>query len=273
MTAIKAAVQEPVTITAIPAFSDNYIWMIADSKHAVVVDPGQAQPVLDRLRRDELTLTAILLTHHHHDHVGGVQAILEQYSVPVYGPALEVLPACDFALVQGDTVTLAAPAMTLNVLDVPGHTAGHIALTGTLTTPRGEQPVLFCGDTLFVGGCGRLFEGTPAQMLNSLDQLAALPGDTQVFCAHEYTLANLRFARAVEPDNQALSAFEAACVHKRDNAQPTVPSTIETERQCNPFLRSREAAVIEAAQSWAQTTLTAPVDVFAALREWKNGFK
>ena len=273
MTATNAATQEPVTITAIPAFSDNYIWMIADTKYAVVVDPGQAQPVLDRLSRDGLTLTAILLTHHHHDHVGGVQAILDQYAVPVYGPALEVLPACDFPLVQGDAVTLQAPAVALTVIDVPGHTAGHIALTGTLTTQAGAQSVLFCGDTLFVGGCGRLFEGTPAQMLHSLDQLAALPGDTQVFCAHEYTLANLRFARAVEPDNDALAAFETACMDKRENAQPTVPSTIETERQCNPFLRSREAAVIEAAQTHAEKKLATSVDVFATLREWKNGFK
>jgi hydroxyacylglutathione hydrolase len=273
MTATNAAAQEPVTITAIPAFSDNYIWMIADTKHAVVVDPGQAQPVLDRLQRDGLTLTAILLTHHHHDHVGGVQAILDQFAVPVYGPALEVLPACDFPLVQDDRITLDAPALALSVIDVPGHTAGHIALTGTLTTPAGAQSVLFCGDTLFVGGCGRLFEGTPAQMLHSLDQLAALPSNTQVFCAHEYTLANLRWARTVEPHNQALSAFEATCIGKRDNAQPTVPSTIEIERQCNPFLRSREPVVVQAAQAWSQQTLTAPVDVFAALREWKNGFK
>lgn len=273
MTSTDATVRQPVNIKAILAFSDNYIWMIEDGQHAVVIDPGQAQPVLDRLKKDGLTLTAILLTHHHHDHVGGVQSILSHFKVPVYGPALEVLPVCDALLSQDDRVILDAPALALSVIDVPGHTAGHIAYTGTLQTATGSQSVLFCGDTLFVGGCGRLFEGTPAQMLHSLDQLAALPSDTQVFCAHEYTLSNLRWARSVEPENETLSAFEQDCVAKRKADQPTVPSTIQTELACNPFMRSREPAVATAAQNWSKKSLLEPVDVFATLREWKNGFK
>lgn len=273
MTSNDATVSQPVNVRAIPAFSDNYFWMVEDGQHAVVVDPGQAQPVLDRLKKDGLTLTAILLTHHHHDHVGGVQEILSHFKVPVYGPAFEVLPVCDVSLSQNDNVTIDAPALALTVIDVPGHTAGHIAYTGLLKTPAGSQSVLFCGDTLFVGGCGRLFEGTPAQMLHSLDQLAELPGDTQVFCAHEYTLSNLRWAKAVEPQNESLLAFEKACQAKREVDQPTVPSTIQTELACNPFLRSREPAVATAAQKWAEKSLSEPVDVFAALREWKNGFK
>lgn len=272
MTTREKKTNAAVRIRPIPAFADNYIWLIDDGLHAVVVDPGQALPVLEALKQTQLSLTAILLTHHHHDHVGGVAEILKNHPVPVYGPALEVLPSCDYSLTQGDRVDLDQPRMTLEVLDVPGHTAGHIAYTGLVTTAAGPQSVLFCGDTLFVGGCGRLFEGTPAQMLASLDQLAALPADTAVYCAHEYTLANLRFARAADPDNTALAAFENTCQAKRAAGEPTVPSTIGIEKQCNPFLRSREFEVAESARRWAKQPLETPVDVFGALREWKNGF-
>lgn len=258
-----------VRIRPVPAFADNYIWLIDDGLNAVVVDPGEAQPVLDALQADGLTLTAILLTHHHQDHVGGVQDLLASCKARVYGPAMEVLPVCDVPLSEGQRVDIDAPALSLRVLDVPGHTAGHIAYTGQVE----DAPVLFCGDTLFVGGCGRLFEGTPAQMLQSLDKFAALAPETRVYCAHEYTLSNLRWASAVEPDNPALSNFMADCQSRRDRDLPTVPSTIGTELACNPFMRARVPTVMLAANQFSGQTDTDPVDVFAALRTWKNNFK
>lgn len=256
-------------IRPIRAFSDNYIWMIDDGKHAMVVDPGDAMPVFDALESNSLSLKAILLTHHHHDHVGGVLELLQDCKATVYGPAMETLPACDVPLSEGDLVTINSPALSLKVLDVPGHTAGHIAYTGKIS----GSDVLFCGDTLFVGGCGRLFEGTPEQMLNSLDKFAALPNATRVYCAHEYTLSNLRWARAVDPENTELAQFEARCVETRNADQPTVPSSIAIEKACNPFMRARQASVAKAARHWADKPLDNPVEVFAALRAWKNDFK
>lgn len=258
-----------IRIRPIEAFSDNYIWMLDDGHHAVVVDPGDAMPVIDALESEHLSLTAILLTHHHNDHVGGVLELVEYQPAKVFGPAMEMLPVCDMPVSEGDDVNLASPAISLHVLDVPGHTAGHIAYTGVVA----GQPVLFCGDTLFVGGCGRLFEGTPPQMLASLDKLAALPDDTQVYCAHEYTLSNLRWARAVEPDNETLALFEKQCQEARHKNLPTVPSNIKTERACNPFLRARDPQVAKSAAVWANQSLPTEVDVFATLREWKNGFR
>lgn len=258
-----------IRIRPIRAFSDNYIWLIDDGRHAIVVDPGDAMPVLEMLESEGLSLTAILLTHHHHDHVGGVIELLKHARVTVYGPAMETLPACDVALSEGGVVTLEAPALALNVLDVPGHTAGHIAYFGDV----GDQSALFCGDTLFVGGCGRLFEGTPAQMLQSLDKFAALPDDTRVYCAHEYTLSNLRWGRTVEPGNATLAKFEAQCIKVRNANEPTVPSSIAIEKACNPFMRARESSVVQAASRWSNQALETPVDVFAALRTWKNTFK
>ena len=258
-----------VNIRPIRAFTDNYIWLIEDGKHAVVVDPGQADPVLQVLRQDKLVLTAILLTHHHQDHVGGVLKLIEHTPVPVYGPAMENLPACDVALAEGDQIEIKAPAISFKVLDVPGHTAGHIALYGENITSR---PALFCGDTLFVAGCGRLFEGTPAQMLTSLDKLCALPDNTQVFCAHEYTQSNLKWARTVDPDNPSLIEMEQLVKAVREIDQPSVPSSIGVEKRCNPFLRSRDATIRKAASGWANKALETPVEVFAALRDWKNRF-
>ena len=260
---------DALRIHPINTFSDNYVWLIEDGEHAVVVDPGQAQPVLDALAARGLSLTAILLTHHHQDHVGGVTDLLAHWRVPVYGPAMEVLPVCDFPLSEGSLVELTKPALSLAVLDVPGHTAGHIAFTGQV----GNESVVFCGDTLFVLGCGRLFEGTPPQMLASLDKLRELPSHTQVYCAHEYTLSNLRWARHVDPSNKDLSIFEQKALALRQAGKPTVPSDIELERRCNPFLRVRELEIIKAATQWAGKSLVEPAEVFATLREWKNGFK
>lgn len=231
------------------------------------MDPGDAQPVLEALQRHQLQLTAILVTHHHADHTGGVAQLRTATGAAVFGPALETIPEPLVALHGGDACH--ALGLDWQVLDVPGHTAGHIAFYHPHVA---GAPLLFCGDTLFSGGCGRLFEGTPAQMLASLDSLAALPGDTRVCCTHEYTLSNLKFALAVEPDNTALQTYTAHCRTLRERGQPTLPTSIALERQINPFLRSREATVKHAVQAW-QTTPDDDVAVFAALRQWKNEFK
>ena len=240
--------------------------MLHDGHQALVVDPGDEQPVLQALQSHGLQLQAILVTHHHADHVGGVDALRKATGAAVYGPAGETMPEPLQRLGEGDTLDLLG--LRLTVLEVPGHTAGHIAY---FCEGGDGAPLLFCGDTLFSGGCGRLFEGTPAQMLASLDKLAALPGHTQVCCAHEYTLGNLRFARAVEPDNVALQRYSARCEALRAQQHPTLPSTLAVERDINPFLRAREAAVTQAMQ--ARGAAGDAVSVFAALREWKNQFR
>ncbi len=231
-----------------------------------MVDPGDAAPVLAALQSLGLRLTAILVTHHHPDHTGGVAALRDATGAKVAGPARERIPEPSQPLHGGDT--LSALDHDWQVIDVPGHTAGHIAY---YCPDFDGTPVLFCGDTLFSGGCGRLFEGTPAQMLASLDTLAGLPDATRICCAHEYTLSNLRFARVVEPDNQALAHYEQHCQALRERGQPTLPALLATERQINPFLRSREPSVRRAVQNWRAT---APDDaaIFGALRDWKNTF-
>lgn len=243
--------------------------MVSNDQEAIVVDPGDAQPVLDALAARNLKLTAILLTHHHQDHVGGVQKLVEKTDARVFGPANDNITPCDTFLLEGDKIENVALQLDLTVLDVPGHTAGHIAYAGTF---RGRQ-VLFCGDTLFAAGCGRIFEGTPAQMDASLSKLAALPDQTQVFCAHEYTLSNMRWARVVEPDNQILRDWQISAAAQLERGEATVPSTIRQELACNPFLRARQPDVAQAATQWAQRKLDTPVEVFAALREWKNSFR
>lgn len=250
---------------ALPAFTDNYIWLLHDGANAVVVDPGDSRPVRQALQARGLELQAILLTHHHADHVGGVMDLVQQYRPTVYGPAHERLPVPVVSLAEGDAVELLG--LRLCVLDVPGHTAGHIAYL----QDTAHSPLLFCGDTLFSAGCGRLFEGTPAQMHASLQRLAALPPDTQVCCAHEYTLANLRFAASVEPMNDEVTQHRAWCEARRAAGLPTLPSTIALERRINPFLRVHEPTVVDAARASGATADTG-VEVFAALRRWKDRF-
>lgn len=257
-----------IAIIPIPAFADNYIWLLHAGGRAVVVDPGDAAPVLEVLAHEGLVLTAILTTHHHGDHVGGVSALLAQYQVPVFGPAHERIPGRTRALVQDDEVEVPGLPLRFTVLDVPGHTAGHIAYFGDVD----GVPSLFCGDTLFAGGCGRLFEGTPAQMWSSLSSCARLPAATRVYCAHEYTLANLRFAAAVEPGNAALAARQLRDADKRAQGVPTVPSTLADEVATNPFLRAGVAQVRAAAEAHAGQELPDDTAVFAALRAWKNQF-
>lgn len=259
-----------MTLIPLPALTDNYIWMLQDGVHAIVVDPGEAEPVFDALARDHLQLAAILVTHHHGDHTAGVPALREATGATVFGPAREHIAQPYVALSQGDHAE--ALGMRFEVIDIPGHTAGHIAFFLPGTPDR--QPLVFCGDTLFSGGCGRLFEGTPAQMLASLDALARLPDDTRICCGHEYTLANLRFARAVEPQNAELSQYMARCEALRADDRPTLPSELGTERRINPFLRSRETDVRQALHAHAGLPANAgETEAFAALRQWKNEFR
>ena len=220
------------------------------------------------LDREGLVLAAILATHHHGDHVGGIPALCDRFPVPVLGPARETIPARTRALVDGDRVEELSPSIVLRVIDIPGHTSGHIAFAGSVD----GEPVLFCGDTLFAAGCGRVFEGMPAQMWDSLSRLAALPVATRVYCGHEYTLANLRFAQAVDPDSSAIAERIERESGKRKHGQPTLPSTIGDELATNPFLRVREPAVRDSAQRAAGHALDGDVAVFAALRAWKNRF-
>jgi hydroxyacylglutathione hydrolase len=253
-----------IDIAPIRAFNDNYIWCLRLDSWAAVVDPGDAQPVLEYLAREKLKLTAILNTHHHADHVGGNAGLLRHFDVPVYGPAREGVPTVTHRLGEGDSVRLPEFGIEFDVLDIPGHTAGHIAYYGA--------NLVFCGDTLFACGCGRLFEGTAEQMHQSLSKLAALHDSTLMYCGHEYTLSNIRFAKVVEPRNTALFKREEEAQSLCARDEPTLPSTILLERESNPFLRVREASVIEAASRHAGRPLEDPVSVFAEIRRWKDTF-
>ena len=255
----------PLDIFPVAAFNDNYIWLICDAqrRQAAIVDPGDAAPVLAALRAQDIEPIAVLITHHHGDHVGGVSALKQRFPrLPVYGPAGERIPGITDRLADGDRVSLPEIGAEFEVLDVPGHTAGHIAYYG--------HGALFCGDTLFVGGCGRVFDGTHEQLADSLQRLAALPGETRVYCAHEYTLDNYGFGKWVEPDNAVLVAREEEALARRHDGQPTVPSTLADERATNPFMRLGETAVIEAAEKRAGHPLKTAREVFYVIRQWKD---
>jgi hydroxyacylglutathione hydrolase len=259
-----------MNLIALPAFTDNYIWMLDDGQRAIVVDPGESAPVIDALESRQLALAAILVTHHHGDHVGGVDALRSRLQGPVIGPKRERIPEPYRPLADGDRIETLG--LQFEVVDVPGHTSGHIAYYLPAGGGNDGAPVLFCGDTLFSAGCGRLFEGTPAQMHRSLSRLAALPGDTRVCCAHEYTLSNLKFAHAVEPANADIAAHTDWCLAERAQGRPTLPSSIARETRINPFLRCNDPTVARSAIAHGGES-DEPVAVLAALRQWKNDFR
>jgi hydroxyacylglutathione hydrolase len=254
---------EAMNIVPVPAFSDNYIWLITHGNHAAVVDPGDAAPVLAYLRQHGLMLGAILVTHRHDDHVGGIQELLRQVPVPVYAPCNEDLAFSYQGVGEGDEVNLPDLGVDFTVLDVPGHTSKHVAYYG------GNS--LFCGDTLFGCGCGRIFDGSPADLYRSLQKLAALPDATQVYCAHEYTLANERFAQMLDPENAALLERIRRDQLQRNQHLPTLPSTIALEKATNPFLRCHAPTIRKAASEHGFETDT-ETQIFSAIRLMKNNY-
>ncbi|MFN3713028.1 MAG: hydroxyacylglutathione hydrolase [Alcanivoracaceae bacterium] len=263
-----------LSLLPVPAFRDNYIWLLYDaSGHCLIVDPGDAAVVEAALAEHRLTPSAILVTHHHPDHTAGITTLLARHPVPVYGPAAETIPGRSHALQDGDRIRFAAPAVSWEVMSVPGHTLGHIAYLSGGVSP----PLLLAGDTLFSGGCGRLFEGTPAQMLASLDRFAALPEQTLLLCTHEYTVANLLFARSLLPDDPAVKAREGIVAGLRQQGLPSLPSTLAEEKRSNLFLRCDDPTVAAAVQPENKPTdgIMEPFDrlsVFTALRARKDHF-
>jgi len=260
-----------LSIEALPALTDNYIWLISNPhlQRCAVVDPGEAGPVLDWLAAHPgWQLSDILITHHHQDHVGGVALLKQHTGARIIGPSHETLSDCDTRLSDGDSLQILGHPWQL--LEIPGHTLGHAAYW--VHTDAHTAPWLFSGDTLFAGGCGRIFEGTAAQMFNSLQRLAALPANTEIYCAHEYTLSNLRFAQAVEPNNPEIAQRIQQVSQQRAQGLPSLPSTLETEWATNPFLRTNQETVRQAAIQRAAGNNLNQEAVFSVLREWKNSF-
>lgn len=256
-------------ITSIPALDSNYFWVIqptADKPNVYVIDPGDAAPVIDFLTHNQLVPTAILITHRHRDHTGGIAELLERWQIPIYGPDSELIPLVSHPLVDGDLLHL--DGLELQIIGVPGHTWEHIAYF--YSGNSAPHPLLFCGDALFAGGCGRRFDGTAEIMWASLQKLAALPDDTQIYCAHEYTLANLEFALAVEPKNSELAERLAHVKHLRTRQQITLPSTILLEKRTNPFLRCQQPGIKIFAETKTSTRLETTAEVFGALRQIKD---
>lgn len=254
-------------VIPLPAFNDNYIWVIhsSNSNAVAVVDPGDAKPVIDYIEKHGLTLETILVTHYHNDHIGGIPTLKNRYQCQIFVSQRDNQPFSDRNLVEGDKVSILNDEYQFEVIAVPGHTLGHIAYYG--------HGALFCGDTLFKAGCGRMFEGTPEVFLESLSKLAKLPAETKVYCAHEYTLANLEFALSVEPNNEAIKQEIDNSQSLRSQNRPTLPSTIGQELRFNPFLRCHQHSVQEAAsQAAAQKTFSDPVRTFATIRQLKDNF-
>lgn len=251
-------------ILPLSAFKDNYIWILINHKlkACAIVDPGEAEPVLEFLHEHPYTLKAVLITHHHWDHVSGVEDLCAGNELTVYGPANSAIPRLDVPLAEGDNVVIEDIDIEFKVAHIPGHTLDHIAYYND------EQ--LFCGDTLFSAGCGRLFEGSADQMANSLARLAALPESTQVYCGHEYTINNLEFAKAVEPENLAIAERLEICHLLRDSGKPTLPSTIEIERATNPFIRLNEPSILQMASKQVNREISDPVQALSIIRQWKD---
>lgn len=253
-------------VSHIPAFKDNYIWIIrkSESPYCVCVDPGDAKPVLQYLAKENLILSAILITHHHWDHTNGIKLLTEKFSVPVYGPEKEKVIGVTQKVQEGERIYLEALDLEFTVLDIPGHTLGHVGYYG--------QELLFSGDTLFAAGCGKLLEGTARQLYTSLQKLAALPPQTKIYCGHEYTVNNLRFAEYIEAGNPTIKNRLLAERNKRQSNEPTLPSTLELDLATNPFLRCHEKAIVESASHHARRLLSDPVEIFSTIRLWKDSF-